>query len=137
MEFFIPVLLKDDIMTLKFNPKFMPEYADAVLIDALNSKIGTFNDDADKLDAAMADAYRVLRARAGDFATKFTTLAEELHAAVLAAPLGEDDDREELFACVRDTLNDELWDFQHGTMTFALQFDEDGVNLDFWEASSC
>ena len=124
-------------MTLKFNPKFMPEYADAVLIDALTSKIGTFNDDADKLDAAMADAYRVLRACAGDFATKFTTLAEELHAAVLAAPLGEDDDREELFACVRDTLNDELWNFQHGAMTFELQFDEDGVNLDFWEASSC
>ncbi len=68
---------------------------------------------------------------------KFTDLAVELHAAVLAAPLGEDEDREELFESVRDTLNDELWNFQHGAMTFELQFDEDGVNLDWWEASSC
>ena len=56
---------------------------------------------------------------------------------MLAAPLGEDEDREELFESVRDTLNDELWGFQHGAMTFELQFDEDGVNLDWWEASSC
>lgn len=133
MEFFFPVLLKDNIMTLKFDPKYLtPELA-----RTLNAKIGTFNDDVKKLNAVQAEAYRAIDEADYEFLKKFTDLAGELHAAVLAAPLGEDEDREELFESVRDTLNDELWEFQHGTMTFELQFDEDGVNLDWWEASSC
>lgn len=133
MGFFFPVLLKDHIMTLKFNP----EYLTPELAQTLNAKIGTFNDDVSKLNAVQAEAYRAIDQADTEFVKKFTDLAVELHAAVLAAPLGEDEDREELFESVRDTLNDELWNFQHGAMTFELQFDEDGVNLDWWEASSC
>ena len=133
MEFFIPLLLKDEIMTLKFNP----EYLTPELAQTLNAKIGTFNDDVTKLNAVQAEAYRAIDKTDAEFVTKFTNLAVELRDAVLAAPLGEDEDREELFDAVRDTLNEELWEFQHGAVTFDLQFDEDGVNLDWWEASSC
>lgn len=124
-------------MTLKFDTEYLPEYADAGLIDALNAKIGTFNEDVGKLNATQSDAYNAINSCDSEFTTKFTALAEELHAAVLAAPLAEGDDREELFAHVHDYLIDELWNFQHGAMTFEFQFDSDGVNLDWWEASSC
>ena len=136
MGFFFPVLLKDNIMTLKFNPGNLPDFA-SNLADALNAKIGDFNNEVTALDDAQRVAYETLEKADSEFVAKFTALAEKMHAYVSAIPLEEDDDRDELFEAVHEQLNDVLWGFQHGAMTFEFQFDEDGVNLDWWESSSC
>ena len=82
-------------------------------------------------------AFAEIEARDGEYVRNFEEMANRLHDAIMALQLEEDEDREEIFDAVRDTLTDELYNFVYGNMTFNLTFCEGGVNLDWWEASTC
>ena len=116
-------------MSLKFESKNLN--GPSGLADKLNLLIGDFNDKTGELNS------RHRRARDAEYVRNFEEMANRLHDAIMALQLEEDEDREEIFDAVRDTLTDELYDFVYGDMTFNLTFCEGGVNLDWWEASTC
>lgn len=122
-------------MTLKFNTKYLN--GPSGLADALNLLTGDFNDTTDALNARQRKAFAEIDACDKEFVNNFTDMANRLHAAIMALKLDDSEDREEIFGSVHDTLNDEIHNFVHGNMTFDLTFCEDGVNLDWWEASTC
>lgn len=82
-------------------------------------------------------AFAEIEACDAEYVRNFEEMANRLHDAIMALQLEEDEDREEIFDAVRDTLTDELYNFVYGNMTFNLTFCEGGVNLDWWEASTC
>lgn len=122
-------------MTLKFESKNLN--GPSGLSDTLNLLIGDFNEKTDELNALQRRAFAEIEACDGVYVRNFEEMANRLHDAIMALQLEEDEDREEIFDAVRDTLTGELCNFVYGNMTFNLTFCEGGVNLDWWEASTC
>ena len=122
-------------MTLKFESKNLN--GPSGLADKLNLLIGDFNDKTGELNSRHRRAFAEIEACDSEYVRNFEEMANRLHDAIMALQLEEDEDREEIFDAVRDTLTDELYDFVYGNMTFNLTFCEGDVNLDWWEASTC
>ena len=129
-------------MTLKFESKNLN--GPSGLADKLNPLIGDFNEKTDVLNSRHRRAFAEIEACDseieacdGEYVRNFEEMANRLHDAIMALQLEEDEDREEIFDAVRDTLTDELHNFVYGNMTFNLTFCEGGADLDWWEASTC
>ena len=129
-------------MSLKFESKNLN--GPSGLADKLNLLIGDFNDKTGELNSRHRRAFAEIEACDGEieacdseYVRNFEEMANRLHDAIMSLQLEEDEDREEIFDAVCVTLTGELYDFVYGNMTFNLTFCEGGVNLDWWEASTC
>lgn len=122
-------------MTLEFKPQNLPWPSGVT--DSLNAVIGNFNETTDALNARQRRAYTEIDICDGEFVNNFMEMAHRLHTAIMAVPLEDDEDREEIFETARAVLEDEVGNFVHGNMSYDLKFDESGFNLDWWEASTC